>query len=205
MYDPYYHYRSFLSIKPDAESRSVLRDINRNFKKYSRNFNFIPLEQLHITLQFLGNSVSGQSLSIIEQMIKPIVENHEPITIVLDKLNFGFHSQNIAKHLFFSIEENQQLNHLVKEIHENIKLSPIIDINKKKDHSKLINHLTIARVKGNSNRSFSREINDFIDRSNFQPISYEAKEIQIIASKFKDNATIYTELISLRLKQNAIK
>lgn len=201
MFDKYLHYRCFLTIVPPAEVRSELRDLNRHFKKHARNFRFIPLDQLHITLQFLGNTVSGESLLLIQENLNPLINNLPRLKITIDRLNFGFPSQNIATHLFYTIRENKDLEKMVKEIHESLKSLSLTDVNKKKDHSKLINHLTVARVKGTSSRSFSREMKEFISQIEIKPITFELQEFRILSSNFKDNTTNYSELLSFPLQK----
>ena len=201
MYDRHSHYRAFLAITPTEDVRAQIRDLNRKFKKYGRNFRFTPLDQLHSTLQFLGNSVSGDSITMIEENISPIVLELQGFTVRLDKLNFGFPGQNIATHSFLSIDEESELNSLTKLIHENIKSLGLIDVNKKKDHSKLINHMTIARVKGHSNRGFTREIIEFIETLKQQPLELVVSEVKIITSIYVDNSTKYSELVSMGLKK----
>lgn len=201
MFDINKHYRVFLAITPTEQIKSELRDINRKFKKYARNFKFVPLDQLHITLQFMGNGVSGISIEAIHANLLPKYQDWSEFDVKLDKLNFGFSGQNIATHLYYSIDEDSQLNTLTKSMHEDIKSLGFVDVNKKKDHSKLINHMTIARIKGNSHRSFTREIKEFINTLEIPVLKFNVTEVKIIASTFKDNSTNYFELAKIGLKK----
>lgn len=201
MFEQNQHYRAFLAVTPPEIIKSELRDINRKFKKYARNFKFIPLDQLHITLQFMGNSVSGQSLDIIKDNLLNLIEDWNQFDIKIEKLNFGFPGQNIATHLYYSIEDDSELNKLTKSIHENIKDIGLVDVNKKKDHGKLINHMTIARVKGHTSRSFTREIKDYVNTIELPNMEFEISDVKIISSVFKDNSTSYFDLTKFELKK----
>lgn len=201
MFENNSHYRVFLAVTPTEEVRAEIRDINRQFKKYARNFKFIPLDQLHITLQFLGGSVSGNSLEIIHDNLIPMYEDWVEFDVMFDKLNFGFSGQNIATHLFYPVEEDIELNRLTKSIHEDIKSLGLRDVNKKKDHSKLINHMTIARVKGHSHRSFTKEIKEFINTLEMPTLKFTVSKISLISSIYKDNTTTYSELASIQIKK----
>ncbi|MCA9379702.1 RNA 2',3'-cyclic phosphodiesterase [Candidatus Dojkabacteria bacterium] len=201
MFEDNGQYRAFLAVTPTEEIKSELRDINRQFKRYARNFKFVPLDQLHITLQFLGNSVSGHSLGLIQDNLQSMCAEWSEFEVKIDKLNFGFRGQIIATHLYYSLEEDSELNQLTKSIHEATKSLGLMDVNKKKDHGKLINHMTIARVKGHTNRRFTREVKEFIDTLTFPKLKFTISEVKIISSVFKDNTTNYFDLMSLELKK----
>lgn len=199
MYDHYEQYRAFIAIIPPLEGRVALRDVNRKLKKFSRNFRFVAVDQLHLTLQFLGNSVSGYSIAQIEETLRPLIQNHNPFEVELGKLNFGFPGQNIASLLYYDLKEDLQLKAFVKEVHSNLQGLDIVDIKRKKDHAKLINHLTVARTKSDMSRSFTREVNDFLSTMPSSPIRFQVSEVVIMSGVFKDSRTSYSTLVSLPL------
>lgn len=199
MYDQDLNYRAFIAIIPPQEARAYLRDINRKLKKFSRNFRFVAIDQLHITLQFLGNSVSGESISQIESQLAGLTAVQEPFTITVHKLNFGFPGQNIASLLYYDLREDRELRSFVTGVHNSLKELGLTDVKKKKDHSKLINHLTVARTKHDMSRSFTREINEFLPTLKIEPISFEVTEIKVLSSEFRDNRSAYSSLVTLPL------
>lgn len=199
MYDQYSNYRAFVAIIPPQEVRSHLRDINRKLKKISRNFRFVAIDQLHITLQFLGNSVSGQSIAQVEEQLSSFAKDQQPFEVTIDKLNFGFPGQNIASLLYYDLREDRELRNFVTGLHDGLKSLGLGDVKRKKDHAKLINHLTIARTKHDMNRSFTREVNELISKLEIQPLSFEVSEIQILSSVFKDNKSTYSVLSTIPL------
>lgn len=197
MYDQYLNYRAFIAIVPPQEPRAYLRDVNRKLKKFARNFRFVAIDQLHITLQFLGNSVSGESIRQIESQLSDVLRSQEPFEVTINKLCFGFPGQNVASLLYYDLKENKSLKDLVTEIHNSTKELGLGDVKKKKDHSKLINHLTVARTKHDMSRSFTREVNDFLATLKIESVSFEVAQVQIISSEFKDNKSVYTSLVDL--------
>jgi len=199
MYDQYSNYRAFVTIIPPQEVRSHLRDINRKLKKISRNFRFVAIDQLHLTLQFLGNSVSGQSIAQVEEQLSSFAKDQQPFEVTIDKLNFGFPGQNIASLLYYDLREDRELRNFVTGLHDGLKTLDLGDVKRKKDHAKLINHLTIARTKHDMNRSFTREVNELISKLEIQPLSFEVSEIQILSSVFKDNKSTYSVLSTIPL------
>lgn len=200
MYDHYQHYRAFIAIVPPLESRIVLRDVNRKLKKFSRNFRFVAIDQLHITLQFLGNSVSGYSIAQIEESLRHLISSHNPFEIELGNLNFGFPGQNIASLLYYDLKDDLELRSFVKDVHSNLQTLGLDDIKRRKDHSKLINHMTVARTKSDMSRSFTREIGNVLSTLEIPSIKFDVTEVVVMGSNFKDGKTSYSTLVSLPLK-----
>lgn len=199
MFDKSHTYRVFLAIVPPIEVRAMLRDFNRSLKKYARNFKFVPIEQLHITLQFIGNGVSGSSLETLVENIGNVTKDLNAFDLTLDSIHFGFPSQNIARLLFYSITPSKDLKNLVNIVHEKNKELKLSDTNKKKDHSKLINHLTVARTKSDSNRNFGREIQGEIRKLNFMPTTFKVEEFHLVSSIFRESGTVYSILATFPL------
>ncbi len=195
MYDLFSHYRAFIAVTPSREAKEYLRDINRELKNFSRNFKFVAIDQLHITLQFLGDSVSGQSISQIEKRLSLITRTQQPFNITIDRLSFGFPAQNIASLLYYNLVDDYDLRDFTLNLHNSLKTLGLNDIKRKKDHAKLIHHLSIARTKHDMSRSFTKEVNEFISTLNIKPITFEVQGIQIVSSIFKNNKTTYNILV----------
>jgi 2'-5' RNA ligase len=199
MFDKSHTYRVFLAIIPPAEIRAMLRDYNRSLKKHARNFRFVSIEQVHITLQFIGNGVSGHSLESLVENISNVTHDMNSFELTFDNIHFGFPGQNIPHLLYYSVIPSEDLKELVSIVHETNKELKLPDTNKKKDHSKLINHLTVARTKSDSNRSFGREIQGEIKNLKFKPITFKVEEFHLVSSVFKEKGTIYATLATFPL------
>lgn len=194
-------YRVFLAISPPNEALAEIREVKRKFKKHARNFRFVAIDQMHITLQFLGNNVTETTLESMIPHLVSIARDTSPFSTSLEKLNFGFPGQNIAKVLFMDTVESTEMMKLVDDVHAVTKSMKYTDVNKKKDHAKLVNHLTLGRVKGDVSRSFTREILEFIKTIDFQPITFEVKKFQLIKSEFKNNTKSYLPLHEFELQK----
>lgn len=191
----------FLAIVPTEEVRFHIRDLNRKLKQFSRNFNFVPPEYLHITLQFLSYSLSQEELLYIAEELNNIYRKHNRFNLTLDKLNFGYQSQHVSKLLFFNIKEQEELRIFTHELHRSVQALGLDNLKKRKDHLKLINKLTIARIKSSGNRSFTREVREFISRLDYKPINFEVSEIKIIDSIIRNNSYTYSILHSIRFRE----
>lgn len=190
----------FLAIVPTEEVRFHIRDLNRKLKQFSRNFNFVPPEYLHITLQFLSYSLSQEELLYIAEELNNIYRKHNRFNLTLDKLNFGYQSQHVSKLLFFNIKEQEDLRIFTYDLHRCVQTLGLDNLKKRKDHSKLINKLTIARIKGKSNKNFTREVRKYITEMDNKPITFEVSEVKIMNSVIRDSVSTYSVLDSIKLK-----
>ena len=182
--------RLFIAIMPDKKTRDYLRDAIRVLTKYSRNLRFVNVEQLHMTLQFLGNNVTDESLEQIISRLKSIDTNG--ITIQMAALHFGFKGQTHPSVLFWEVEDNDKLKQLTKEVHTYVQELKLEDIKKQKDHSKLIHHITLARTK----RTFSHnEVKKLMEKFNKdftqEPPAFSPAEFVIMQSVFNKNGNVY--------------
>src|SRR3989304_8856948 len=123
--------RLFIAIMPDKKTRDYLRDAIRVLTKYSRNLRFVNVEQLHMTLQFLGHNVTDESLEQIISRLKSIDTNG--ITIQMADLHFGFKGQTHPSVLFWEVEDNDKLKQLTKEVQTYVQELNLEDIKKQKD------------------------------------------------------------------------
>lgn len=194
------HNRLFIAIFPDENMRSYLRDSIRTFSKDARNFNFVPIDQLHLTLEFLGNSVSNDSLELLTEALQQQSGNFAKPKLTLSTLNFGFPSQNMPSLLFWDIVENKELKDLTTQVHDIARSLNVEDIKRYKDHAKLIHHITIARTKRGMSRAQSRAIKAKIEQTNFgEAPSFEPQHFSLVASTLNAKGSTYKEIQRIAL------
>lgn len=194
-------HKVFVGVYPPQDIIDNFRDTNRKFVKEARNFNFIELDQIHFTLQFLGNGVSTNSLTLIANKLQDFASNTKASLITLDKLMFGFPSQRIAKLMFWNIVQTREFNHFTRELHKNIKGLDLPDVQKFKDHSKLIHHITVALLKNNTSKSYTRTISEMITELNLEKIEFPLKEFSLIRSELnRKGRTVYKSIATFKTK-----
>lgn len=191
--------RLFISIYPPKEIKERVRDIARNFHKNKRQMRFVPMDQLHITLKFLGDDVSEESLNQIIDTFEGHKSEFKKTEISLDELVFGFERQIRPKVLLLQAEQSEALDKLTQTMHNLIKNLSISDIAGKKDRSKLIHHMTIARARPNVNRRFKKEVTNITKNLELDELTFTAKQISIIESVLSNKGPIYREAYSLKL------
>jgi len=177
---------SFLAIVPPKEIQAQIRDIKRSLHSEIRNFNFVPLERVHIIIKFLGVGVAHESLNLIQDLLENIKNKRQIFDLNLVQLKFGLPYQNIPRVLFIDVEPNKILEKLCTDLHYSIKSMGLTDIVKEKDFYRNISHLTIAKVKHNVSRSFGRKINKLLKNLVFHQINFTVDRIFLIKSSFSN-------------------
>ena len=176
--------RLFVAIQPPIEVRREILQNHQIFGSDERNFRFINPEQLHITIKFLGSDVSLDSKEQIIKEIQNILPQIESPTIIFEGLQFGFSKQMIPRIMFYNIKATPELQLLNRLVHEHIKDLELEDVKREKDYKKVVYHLSVARTKHNSNKTFGRNINKLIkEKAKPITIQFTPEKIYLIKSK----------------------
>ncbi|KXK26232.1 MAG: 2',5' RNA ligase family [candidate division WS6 bacterium OLB20] len=193
-------HRAFIAILPDDKTRAFLRDSIRVFNKEARNFRFVNVDQLHITLEFLGDSVSSESITAITQELSSHKGNFPKPSIGLTELRLGFPGQTMPNVLFWNLSGGQKLKDLTRYIHEEIVDLQLTDVKRHKDHAKLIHHITIGRAKRSISRAHARSVKEIIKGHSFGELPVFTPEVfSIIASELTPKGPVYKTLEEITL------
>ena len=111
----------------------------------------IKPEQLHLTLQFIGD-VPEEKASEIQQTLQAI--NMPPFKVCLGSLGV-FPAQDHIRIIWLDLK-GQELTMLAHQIHQALK--PLVDL----EERPFVGHITIARVKKVKN---TQELQDYLKRS----------------------------------------
>ncbi len=192
------YHRLFICLMPDKNIRNQARDIRRKLAKFSYKFSFVNLEQIHLTLKFLGNKVSSH---IADDIIEELNTTTLPqVNIRTETIEFGFPGQKKPNVLYLTTYANDALNTLVDEIQSMVRQYHPSEVITKKDNEKFFSHMTIARVKKDISRSQIKQIREIIDQIDFDPEQYLAKELYVIKSILTKKGPIYSVYDKIPLK-----
>lgn len=194
------HYRLFLAFMAPAELRTAVRDVNRALTKHARNFRFTHLDQLHITLQFLGSTVSEESGELIKQQLQEIAPQLSRPLIKMDTLEFGFKGQLQPSVLRWDVEENRELIDFTRIIHNSIKDIGLADVRRTKDQAKLIHHMTVGRSKRTISGRYAKEIKQQLSELKLPEIEFRPTEFLLLESRLTDQGSLYKPWASFPLK-----
>jgi len=114
-----------------------------------------PLENLHITYKFIGNSTDNQII-LIKESLKMILNKEEPVNLIFK--GFGaFPNLNNPKVFFLKLNDKTGI---LEEIHSFVE-EQLALIGFKKDTKKFIPHITVKRPKYVDSKTFIQKIKQF--------------------------------------------
>jgi len=179
--------RLFIGLFPPKEILDELRDVIRKYAKHKRNLKFIPVDQLHITLKYIGNNVSEQSFEIIMDELDRLNRNLGGASnIEMNNISFGFPKDTFPKYLLANVKTNSDIKFLGDEFHNFIKVLKLRDTYRRKIRSQNDYHITLARLKKSANKSNAKLIQSDTRNKNLSKLSdFEATEAYLVQSIVK--------------------
>lgn len=192
--------RSFITINIPFDLSRQISQVVKVLSKEARNFTFVPIDQMHITLQFLGDQVSKESLKQIANKLTPLIAQVDPPVIKTGQLRFGHKSQMIPTVLFLEVEQTEEMQNITKLIHYGIKGLSLHDVRREKDYKKLIYHITLGRAKHHVSRSFGRQIINIIKTATVPEFEFKPDHIYVLNSKYTIKGHKYSEFSSFAFK-----
>ncbi|MFQ5492806.1 MAG: RNA 2',3'-cyclic phosphodiesterase [Candidatus Dojkabacteria bacterium] len=186
------HHRVFLAFRFPKNVRDFLRDNIRHLSKRDRKLRFVNIDQLHLTLQFLGDNVSTESLVAVSEVLKRLASTLASPEIKITNSSFGFPGQTVPRVVFWDVEHTKSLVDFTKTVHDSVRDLDLPDVKRQKDHSKLIHHITIARVKNSISRGEARRLRTIIgDFNQALPEPFKPKSLDIIESSLTKKGSSY--------------
>lgn len=163
--------RLFFAIFPPKEIRDQMRDALRLFSKQKQNLVNLPVDQMHITLKYIGPKVSRNSFEIIDSYLEDLrsVKFSKP-EIQFTKVTFGFDRETYPKLLIARIEENEDLIDLSTTFHSYIKELKLRDTITWKKYSENNFHMTLSRLKASAAKSASKQVKEFAKKIEFEEL-----------------------------------
>ncbi|BCX14075.1 MAG: RNA 2',3'-cyclic phosphodiesterase [Candidatus Dojkabacteria bacterium] len=187
--------RLFIAVFPPKEYLEYFRNVARLFNKQKRNLKFVPTDQLHITLKFLGNSVSENSYNIIRESLVENSHSFKPVNIELSDISFGFPKERFPKILLSKVKSTESLVGLSDEIHNLTQALKLKDTIRRKNRYANNFHVTLARLKDNAQKSTAKNIKSMTENINLQkPEPIEIDEFYIVESIINQKGVSYKKL-----------
>lgn len=192
--------RLFLAIFPPKEYLTYFRDVLRMYNKVKRNLKPIPMEQIHLTLKFIGANVSEHSKDEIFATLKKFEGEFPKPTISIDKMQFGFNYQKFPKVLMGNIEEDQGLEDLADVVHQKIRELYLSDtIRWKMKHANDF-HISVARLKDTATNSSGKFVGNITkDLKLTPPAPFQPEEMVFMESILTPQGTVYKRLEGIKL------
>lgn len=194
--------RLFLGIFPPKEYLDYFRDVVRKFDKEKRNLKPINLEQIHLTLRFIGANVSLGSKNRLAKSFLSSAGSFAKPEIKLGKLAFGFPRQHDPRVLLVAVQENDELNLLINQVHKTVRDQRLQDTIQWKAKQDTDFHMSLARLKPAATRSTGRNVKAILERVKLpQPESFVAEEMYLMQSTIlrSGGGPVYKKLEKIKL------
>lgn len=194
-------YRLFLAIFPPEEYREYFRNVLRELDKQKRNLRPIPLDQIHITVKFIGPEVSNASKDFLIQRLTSLQGQFSKPTIKIKPVQFGFPDQLDPVHVLSEVEDSPKLLNIANIVHTLLKEMGLEDtVRWKVKHSDSF-HITVARIKPHAPKSLIREVESLIKAIKLDaPLEFVPEYIDVMESQTTlGGAPAYRKLARIRL------
>ncbi len=192
--------RLFIGIFPPKEYLDYFRDVMREFAKEKRNLKPINIEQVHLTLRFVGNKVSSGSKNVLAQALLQNAHQYPKPVIHMESLDFGFSYQDDPRILMATITANHELDTLVHTLHKQIRDIKREDTIQWKERNDDNYHMSVARLKEAATRSTGRDIKDILHSITLPlPVDFTPEEMYLVESQVERSGPTYRKLEKIEL------
>ena len=180
--------RCFIAIEIPETIKKSIADIIESLKKSGSDVKWVSDENIHITLQFLGETEEALIPDIKGALYK-ILAPYSPFYIKIADVGC-FPSGKRPRVIWVGIEESQALINLYEDIS-----SEMVKFGYKKEERGFTPHVTIGRVKSNRNlgellrRLDEFTVTDFPD--------FEVQNIKLMKSELKPSGAKYYSLAEI--------
>ncbi len=148
-------FRAFIAV--DVEYKPKIVDFANALKKTNAPLKMVDIDNIHITLKFLGDTDESK-VDDIAEMIKGSIEGLKPFTINFRHVG-AFPNLNYMKVIWLGIQNAEPLIKIAKYLEDNLS-----NLGFKKEKRGFRPHITLARVKGPKRKSeLQNVIKNYID------------------------------------------
>ncbi len=135
--------RLFVGIPISEDVKEKVKPLLARLKETGASFNFVPLENLHFTVKFLGEVDSGM-VDEIKEKLREVVSTKNKFLLKLNSVG-SFPGLGTVKVVWVGTD-HPKLIALIRDVNQ--KLNYL----RRDDFEKIIPHLTVARVKSGKNQ-----------------------------------------------------
>lgn len=190
--------RLFIAIPPSDEVRFLARDTIRKLSKHSYKISFVSIDQVHMTLKFLGSDISDNSLDVISETLHNL-NFQDKIRVQTAKIAFGFAAKSKPKVVSIEIEDLSNLFKLKNSIEDQIQALRLPDVELKQPLNRFNPHITLGRIKRDISNSFIRKVQDDLNNFKTNPIQFECLHMQLIKSELTQKGAKYSIIETYKL------
>ncbi len=192
--------RLFVAIFPPESYMQFFKEVLRQFDKQKRNLRNIPVDQIHLTVKFIGSEVTDTSRDQILENLQRYQGDYPKPEISLGKVQFGFHYQADPRVIMVTVNPNKAFDNLTDVVHNNIKELGLRDTIRWKEKGNKNSHITLSRIRDKGSRSMGRDVQEIAKKLDmFMPEPFVPEYIELMESKFTKQGIVYKKLGKIKL------
>jgi 2'-5' RNA ligase len=193
--------RIFFALFPPLDTYGrFFADVFKYLDKEKRNLDFMPLEQIHLNIKFLGANVSENSLAYILQTLREFEGQYTKPEVKIKKLQFGFKHQINPNYIVADIYESDSLVSLSEEIHKLIKYLDLKDTIRWKEKHANTFHISLARKKKPKTPSLNKDLKLMMKDCDIHiPEAFVANRLDIVQSIVTNKRPVYKKVDYINL------
>jgi len=182
--------RCFIAIQIPDTIRREIRDLLNILKKYDADVKWIVPENIHLTLNFLGNTAEGL-IPGISKSLRTVASSFEPFYITIYGTGL-FPDKKFPRVIWIGIKDSQMLMKLHGDIDQAMSLTGY-----QKEEREFQPHLTIGRIK--SRKGIIHIVNelDTVQKKDFG--TFQVNMIKLMKSELNPKGAEYTSLDDIPL------
>lgn len=188
--------RTFLAIPIPVglEYPAMVQRLQRNLEHERRNINWCKLDQIHLTLKFVGDTPDQDIPKIIEAC-QQLARRHQPFSMEFNRTGF-FGSNHSPRVLWLGMkDEPKALYDLEADI-----LDAFDSLGYLRDRQNFVPHLTVCRIKKLVDKSFFQQICQGIEQKTY--LQTEVKEMVYLQSFLQPTGAFYKTLRRIPLGES---
>lgn len=193
-------YRLFVGIFPPEEYFDYFAKVIKSFDKQKRNLRNLPVDQMHVTLKFIGANVGEDSKNLLIDAFKRYEGQFSKPEINISKIQFGFPHQTDPRIIMAKVDNNEELDTLADEVHLVVRSLRRRDTIRWKEKKAKDFHISITRLKEAATRSSGKEISKIAKVLRMEhPEPFKPTEMFLMQSIISPGSVAYKKLASIKL------
>jgi len=189
--------RAFIAVELPLEIRqSVLNSTSALRKEIDTLVRWVPLENMHLTLKFLGD-VSPANVELLSQMLRAETDIFNCFELRLDGIG-SFPSPKRPRVIYIGIQAPVALDALQRGIE-----SASRRLGYESEERGFSPHLTIGRVKQNVTSAEQQKIRRALEETKIDSLgTARVDSVQLFKSDLRPSGSVYTRLYTAPLRKS---
>lgn len=187
--------RCFIAIDITEQIRRDLGEIIDRLKKHDTDVKWVPSENIHLTLKFLGNTPEKLLPKIREELFN-VVLYYKPFYITIYTTGV-FPNRKYPRVIWIGVKDSEILRRLYVDIE-----NAMVSLGFKKENKKYSPHLTIGRMRSQKGIMNLIHVLDTFKDKDFGNINI--KQIKLMKSELKPQGAIYSCLYEIPFGKNTL-